>query len=95
MRKLIVSMNITLDGFMAGPAGELDWHFRFWNEEMADYGVMQLMQADTILLGRKTYNVMAGYWPLVSCNPCFPRSDIAFADMMNNYQKIVCSSTLQ
>ena len=36
MRKLIVSMNVTPDGFMSGPDCELDWHFESWNNEMAE-----------------------------------------------------------
>jgi dihydrofolate reductase len=95
MRKVIVSMNVTLDGFMAGPGCELDWHFNFWNEEMSEYAGKQLNGADTILLGRVTYNAMAKYWPFVTVDPSYPREDIAFADMMNSHQKIVFSGTLE
>ncbi|MBA4167191.1 MAG: dihydrofolate reductase [Chitinophagaceae bacterium] len=94
MRKVIVSMNITLDGFMAGPDQGLEWHFRYWNDEMAEESAIQLAQADTILLGRKTYEAMAGYWPLQRVNPAFPRNDLAFAEMMNRHRKIVFSTTL-
>ena len=55
MRKVIVSMNTTLDGFMAGPNGELDWHFPLWNTEMASVALEDLDDVDTILLGRRTY----------------------------------------
>src|SRR5882724_10330479 len=95
MRKLIVSMNITLDGFVSGCNHELDWHFQSWNEEMADLLSQQLSKADTILLGRVTYNAMASYWPTSTTDPCFPRNDVAFADMMNEHSKIVFSKTLQ
>lgn len=95
MRKLIVSMNVTLDGFMAGPDCELDWHFSYWNDEMADYAARELSKADSILLGRVTYCAMAKYWPARSRDFYCPRQDIAFADMMNNYQKIVFSKTLR
>ena len=61
-RKLIVSMNITLDGFMSGPRCELDWHFKYWTAEMAEFMEQQLASADTILLGRLTYEAMANYW---------------------------------
>lgn len=87
-------MNITLDGFMAGPDCELDWHFRSWNEEMARTLSAQLDRADTILLGRITYKAMAKYWPLRTIDPHMPREDIQFMDMMNNYRKIVFSKTL-
>ncbi len=94
MRKLIVSMNVTLDGFMAGPNCELNWHFNYWNEEMAAYASVQLSDADTILLGRITYTAMAKYWPSVHTDLLYSREDLAFADMMNRYHKVVFSNTL-
>jgi len=94
MRKLIVSMNVTLDGFMAGPDCELDWHIQRWTLEMAESLSKELGEADTIILGRVTYNAMANYWPLKSACLSVSREDIAFADMMNNYTKVVFSKTL-
>jgi dihydrofolate reductase len=94
MRRLIVSMHVTIDGFISGPHGELDWHFKNWTPDMADSMCCQLSNADTILLGRNTYNAMAAYWPAVSEGLDMARDDIAFAWMMNNYTKIVCSTTL-
>jgi dihydrofolate reductase len=94
MRQLIVSMNVTMDGFMAGANCELDWHFDYWDEEMAGSLSDQLSDSDTILLGRITYQAMAGYWPSKALNPGRPGEDLAFAHMMNNYQKIVFSNTL-
>lgn len=95
MRKLIVSMNVTLDGFMSGPNCELDWHFQSWTAEMAEALCEQLDRADTILLGRRTYAAMAKYWPSKAMDLSFPREDIAFAEMMNHYTKIVFSKTLK
>ena len=94
MRKLIVSMNISLDGFMAGANCEMDWHFNYWNQEMARELCGQLTEADTILLGRITYEAMAGYWPGRARELAFPGEDLAFANMMNNHEKIVFSKTL-
>lgn len=88
-------MNITLDGFIAGPYCELDWHFSYWNNEMSRHASAQLTLADTILLGRVTYNAMAKYWPSVAMDTSFPRDDIAFAEMMNRHNKIVFSNTLK
>jgi dihydrofolate reductase len=51
--------------------------------------------ADTILLGRVTYKAMAQYWPSSMADPFFPRDDMAIADMMNSYSKIVFSKTLK
>lgn len=88
-------MNITLDGFIAGPRCELDWHFSYWNGEMARYAANQLALVDTILLGRVTYAAMAKHWPFVIMDASFPRDDIAFADMMNTHNKFVFSNTLE
>jgi dihydrofolate reductase len=95
MRKIIVSINITLDGFIAGPDCELDWHFNYWDEEMAKFATEQLSDADTIVLGRVTYKAMARFWPLKVMDLSYAREDIAFAEMMNRYEKIVFSKTLQ
>ena len=94
MRRLIVSMNITLDGFLSGPEGELDWHFRYWNSDMAGCLQEQLAQADTLLLGRHTYQAMAGYWSNPGGELSLSREDIAFAEMMYRYRKVVCSRRL-
>ena len=94
MRRLIVSVNITLDGFMAGPNSELDWHFSRWTAEMAEIQTKQLSRADTVLLGRVTYNAMATYWSAIRSDLCFPREDLAFADLINSRQKVVLSRTL-
>lgn len=95
MRKLVVSINITLDGFMAGPNGELDWHFPLWNEEMADFACEQLCMMDSIVLGRVTYEAMSRFWPYQSMENTSGKQGAAFANMMNNYEKIVFSKTLQ
>jgi dihydrofolate reductase len=89
MRKLIISMNLSLDGFLSGPRGELDWHFESWNEAMGYILLEQLNDADTILLGKNTYEAMSAYWPVRPCETDFPRQDLAIADRMNQYRKIV------
>jgi dihydrofolate reductase len=95
MRKLVVSMNITLDGYLSGPSGELDWHFNRWTCEMGDALCSELAGADTILLGRVTYAAMAAYWPTRLADPSCRGEDFAFANMMNTYRKIVFSSKLK
>jgi dihydrofolate reductase len=94
MRKLIVSLNITLDGFVAAEDESLNWHSRYWTDEIAETTTELLSRADTILLGKNTYQAMAAYWPFQAKCMDFPRTDIAYADMMNNYQKVVLSSTM-
>lgn len=94
-RKLVVSMNLSLDGFLAGPRGELDWHLERWSSEMAEAAARQLAAADTILLGRRTYEAFAAYWPSRLLDLSYSRADIAFAHMMNSHRKLVFSRTLQ
>jgi dihydrofolate reductase len=95
MRKVVVSMNVSLNGCMAGPKGELDWHYHLWNKDMARATAMHLGDADTILFGRVTYEAMAGYWMAKGRKTFGPREDLDFAEMMNGYVKIVFSKTLK
>ncbi|MEJ0083144.1 MAG: hypothetical protein WDM78_19850 [Puia sp.] len=44
MRKLIISMNLSLDGYLSGPCGELDWHFEIWNDGMCEEILKQLQE---------------------------------------------------
>ena len=88
-------MNVTLDGFMAGPHAELDWHFQNWSDDMSVSFSQELAKADTIILGRVTYLAMADYWPTRSTFLSCAREDIAFAEMMNRYKKIVFSRTIR
>jgi len=86
-------MNLSLDGNMSGPGGGLDWHFETWTEEMGTILLEQLQNADTILLGRKTYEAMAKYWSSQPLESNFPRQDLAIADKMNRHTKVVFSKT--
>lgn len=88
-------MNITLDGYMAGPNGELDWHFECWDAQMGRRLSDELSQADTILLGRVTYLAMSDFWPQKTCNPLCSREEYAYAVMMNHHQKAVFSRRLK
>jgi dihydrofolate reductase len=93
MRKVILSNEVTLDGFFAGPNGELDW--QIVDEESHQYAIDLLSHVDTLLFGRVTYQLMADYWPAAATNPSTSKSDLEIADKMNNLPKIVFSKTLQ
>ena len=64
MRDIVVSMWITLDGFVAGPDGAMDW--LLGDDELMAYEQSFVDHADTLLLGRKTFDDFAGYWPGVA-----------------------------
>jgi len=89
MRKVIVSMMVTLDGFFAGPNGEIDWHVV--DEEFNEYANDFLSSVDTLLFGRVTYQLMADYWP----SPSATTDDPIIADKMNQLRKIAFSKTLE
>ena len=75
MRKIVLFMHTSLDGFTAGPNGEMDWIIV--NEEMFDIAKEQTEQADTALYGRVTYQMMDAYWPTAGDKPGASKHDIA------------------
>jgi dihydrofolate reductase len=107
MRKVIISMMMSLDGFFAGPNGEFDWPLA--DEQFEEYAVGMLNEVDTIIFGRITYQMMASYWPTAIASPggtlesegvkyAVPKEvsqvhkDVA--DKMNSLNKIVFTKTL-
>lgn len=90
MRKVVVSNLVSLDGFLAGPAGEIDWFTGLADKEFERYGVELLGSVDTILFGRVTYQLMAGYWPKARASEDDPR----IIEAMNSLPKVVFSRTL-
>lgn len=89
MRKVIASPFVTLDGFMAGPHGEIDWNGPYFDKEMGDYIDEQFSNLGAILLGRVTYQMFAGYWPTQGV-----KDAPDFAEKMNSTPKFVFSRTL-
>jgi len=80
MRKLILKMSISLDGFVSGPNGEIDWIFRSTDESASAWTVDILWQAGVHIMGSRTFHDMASYWP-TSSEP--------FAAPMNEIPKVV------
>jgi dihydrofolate reductase len=93
MRNVILLMHVSLDGFVAGPNGEMDW-IRF-DDLLVDDVAELTATADTALFGRATYQMMAGYWPTVANDPNASKHDIDHARWVNHAPKIVFSRTLQ
>lgn len=89
MRKLVLCLMQTLDGYTEGPNGELGWHNV--DEEYNDFAVEQLNSADILLFGRKTFELMQNYWATEQAL----NDDPIVAEKMNSIHKIVCSQTLQ
>ena len=92
MRNLILCMHTSLDGFVAGPAGEMDWiHV---DEEMFDYTAKLTGEADTALYDRVTYQMMDSYWPTAADQPNASRHDIHHSRWYNSVEKVVISNTM-
>src|SRR5215208_5240713 len=84
VRKIVSGLFISLDGVVEAPH---EWHFPYFNDEMGQEVGALMAASDTMLLGRRTYEEFASYWPHQS-------SDVPPADHMNNTPKVVVSTTL-
>jgi dihydrofolate reductase len=78
MRKIIAFMHISLDGFVAGLNGEMDWIKV--DEEIFDYVGKRISEGDTALYGRVTFQMMENYWPGAGDNPAATRHDIEHSE---------------
>lgn len=76
MRKLMMKMSITIDGFVCGPNGENDWIFKSSDESSRAWAVSQSMDAGLIIMGRKSFVSMAPYWPTASGPFAAPMNEI-------------------
>ena len=92
MRKVISFMHVSLDGFTAGPNGELEW--AIVDEELNPYVDALFRNVDTALYGRVTYLGMQSYWPTVLTDPEASPRDLKHAQWVENVSKIVFSTTL-
>jgi dihydrofolate reductase len=88
MRKVLFFMLISVNGYFEGPDRNINWHNV--DEEFNEFAVEQLNTVDTLLFGRTTYELMAGYWP----TPAAIAADPVTAEKMNSLPKIVFSKTL-
>ena len=96
MRKLVVLTFLTLDGVMQAPGGPEEdtvggfkyggWSFGYWDEFMNQVMGEQMGKPFDLLLGRKTYDIFAGYWP---------NSKEPGAEQLNSARKYVVSRTLK
>lgn len=93
MRKLIICLHTSLDGYAAGPGGEMDW-IRF-DDALFDFVGQFTEQSDTALYGRVTYNMMDAYWPTAGDQPNASRHGKHHSSWYNKVEKVVISESLQ
>ena len=86
-------MHISLDGFVAGPNGEMDWIKV--DEEIFSHVGKRIGEGDTSLYGRKTYEMMEGYWPTAADKPNASQHDIQHSAWYAKVHKLVLSTTLK
>jgi dihydrofolate reductase len=92
MNKIISFMHISLDGFVGGPNGEMDW-IKI-NQDIFDYGAKRISETDTALYGRKTFQMMEAYWPTAADKPNATKHDIEHSKWYSKIHKIVLSKSL-
>lgn len=93
MRKIISFMHISLDGFVAGPNGELDWIKV--NQEIFDYIGKRITKSNMALYGRVTWQMMESYWPTAADKPTATKHDIEHSKWYSKVHKVVLSKTLE
>lgn len=93
MKKIVLSLHATLDGFVAGPNGEMDWIKL--DDELFDLVATFTNEADTALYGRVTYEMMQGYWPTAADKPNATKHDIEHSTWYNRVNKVVMSKTMK
>ena len=85
MRRVVLQMGVTLDGYVSGSDGEGDWGLPPEHPDVRAWKVASLRQVGTHIMGRVTYEQMATHWPSATGD---------YADFMNKLPKVVFSATL-
>jgi dihydrofolate reductase len=93
LRKIVVMMSVSLDGFFEGPNHELDW--QLVDDELHSHFNSELSEMGAFLDGRVTYELMASYWPTADADPTSTAPVVEFARIWRDMPKIVYSRTLE
>jgi dihydrofolate reductase len=93
MTKIISFVHISLDGFVAGPNGEMNWIKV--DEEIFDHVGKRISETDTALYGRVTYQMMENYWPTAGDEPDASKHDIEHSAWYKKAHKVVVSKTMK
>jgi dihydrofolate reductase len=93
MRKIILMMSVSLDGFIEGPNRELDWHLV--DDELHAHFNQELGAMSAFLHGRVMYELMAGFWPTADKDSASTAPMVEFARIWRDMPKFVFSRTLE
>jgi dihydrofolate reductase len=93
MKKVVLFMHTSLDGFVAGSNGEMDWINV--DEEMFDYAGNRTNESDIALYGRVTFQMMDSYWLTAADKPNATKHDIEHSIWYNGVKKVVVSKTIK
>ena len=93
MRKLIVCNIISLDGYFSGPDGNV--MVMPFDHGFSDYNAERLRAADTLLLGRKSYEGFRSYWPAIADDPKQPPVEREISRLNGAIEKVVVSDSLK
>src|SRR5512140_2097370 len=91
MRRIVVFNRISLDGFFAGPGGEIHW---FIHDAEVDAALHAGNQAGGLIFGRLTYQMFEAVWPAMSADPNAPAGMRQMGRELNEMTKHVFSTTL-
>jgi dihydrofolate reductase len=83
---------VSLNGFFEGSSHDISWHNV--DEEFNKFAIEQLREIDTILFGRRTYQLFEDAWPKAATDPTTSADNLEIANLINNMNKIVFSKTL-
>ncbi|RZJ59677.1 MAG: dihydrofolate reductase, partial [Flavobacterium sp.] len=89
---IISFMHVSLDGFVAGPNGEMDWITV--NDEIFAFVGNRIRTGNTALYGRVTYEMMEAYWPTAADKPNPSTHEVEHSAWYKNIQKVVLSNTI-
>jgi len=92
MRKVILFVQVSLDGFFEGPKKEIDWHMV--DDELFAHVIEELESMGGFLYGRISYELMTGVWPTADADPGSPPPIKEFARIWRDMPKVVYSKTL-
>ncbi len=92
MRKVISFMHVSLDGFVAGPNGEMNWIKM--DQELFEFVGHRIKKGNTSMYGRVTYEMMEGYWPEAGKSPKATKHEIEHSKWYDKVHKVVLSKTL-